>query len=900
MVTLCISEAVFHSYHPSTLQALCAQQLPQIGAGEENKNLKDEPEFKEMVASLKDFEESVDGLLTTKEETTESLNILTEAVEERIKVKVSGVALLMAGLSFLTFGPALLLHVAEALDLNTPAALLVSIVGALGLYEAGLLLFYIAKVIGFPGEMLLAVFAVGDHFAGSFGESVVEALVFAIAVSLAGVITSGAFALPVAGAPIVFGFGALCAALVVLFLTGLPSRSEAGAFGACAAGALGVAAVDLATDAFIVGALGVFACAVLVYILQAAIWQSAEHHLASTFGTFLAYAAASFMTVGLALSVVTAHSFVWLYVGEQAGVFAFSSVGAILVGAAGRFGYSVAEAPVLYTTGALVVSVLGLSTIGALVVFTVVALLMGTLGLFISGTHNSTVRRVIVACTVSIVVIGAYGQLAAEALNGFEAQATFVYRSGPPILSAVGAALSVGGIVVTVCMFCTNDKPSLHFQLNAFQWANNFAQEQLNKIETLHEHLTQLMEYLVKKYPFMSNEQIWTQINKEKNASHASGSQPDHVRKVGADSKQKAGSSSFKTEAGSQHLGKGHILTYEGFTKTRAALNVLILPSEDTQQTLHCTAEEEFFVISTSKLCKAAKLLKQLVRDAEQRWEKLTKLMNAKTQLKKLSLQSKWGLCPAVTHKGNNKHLITVTLGEARILQAPGSDVSLSIPPNSPGIYCLAIYTDMTRFLPFIPNEECIIAPVVEVVHVKLQSDTSDCAPQRVCKLTIPHCRVGKVSGDTLQVRRFALELCALEHTAQNRPPIPGPDQASSGMMSPTESTSLVGESITFELSSFSHGTCFPGTFEVDNDVIKLYTTDFSVFTCTSGEHECDAEILISIFGKLKSYPEEGSTTVDVKAFFLSELYKIKDVMLVSYLRVSAKCSADVTHTRRT
>ncbi len=195
--------------------------------------------------------------------------------------------------------------------------------------------------------------------------------------------------------------------------------------------------------------------------------------------------------------------------------------------------------------------------------------------------------------------------------------------------------------------------------------------------------------------------------------------------------------------------------------------------------------------------------------------------------------------CPAVTHKNHKRLFCTVSLGEPRVLQPPDSDVSLSIPQGVPGVYIMTVHTDITNFLSSIPEDECIVAPVVEVVSVRSGEGNLQNTPNVVYIINVPHCRSAKVLAKSLNIRRFGLQ------------------EAS--------------------------GTNLAGTCEVGDLFLRFKTTQFSVFVCTSGEHSCDAEILVSIFGKLNPFPDEGLTTVDVKAFLLSELYKINDVMHVSF-----------------
>ncbi len=207
-----------------------------------------------------------------------------------------------------------------------------------------------------------------------------------------------------------------------------------------------------------------------------------------------------------------------------------------------------------------------------------------------------------------------------------------------------------------------------------------------------------------------------------------------------------------------------------------------------------------------------------------------------------------WGPCPVATHRNYQRMICTVSLGESRILQHPDSNVSLSIPQGSPGVYAMRVHTDVTNFLHLIATDECIVAPVVEVVSAK-DTVPADAAREEVYTLKVPQCRSGILSEQTLKVQHIGSQHTSFQPAA------------------PSQSSNHV-----------------PGTFKVDENYITIYTTKFSKFVCTSGEHTCDAEILISVFGKLNPTLQEkpNVTTVNMKAFLLSELYKIKDIMQVS------------------
>lgn len=270
---------------------------------------------------------------------------------------------------------------------------------------------------------------------------------------------------------------------------------------------------------------------------------------------------------------------------------------------------------------------------------------------------------------------------------------------------------------------------------------------------------------------------------------------------------------------------------------TCVALEALRLPS-DLEQLARSGVE----LLSQANAGKNVRpsALEKFGKSVEQQLNEVKQLCRKWAIVRKPSQISSWGDCPATTQKNYKKLITTVSLGESITLQAPDSDVSLSIPEYSPGIYTMAVHTDVTEFLTIIPDDECVVSPVVEVIRVQRQKKRYKLA----YVLKVPHCLKGTSAGKSMQVRRHG------------------------------------SKSQSFELAS-DHSPD-SGEFNVEAGFVEIYTSNFSKFTCTSKEHSCDAQILVSIFGKLRAYPEEITTTVNVKVFLLSQLYLIREVMQVS------------------
>ena len=97
------------------------------------------------------------------------------------------------------------------------------------------------------------------------------------------------------------------------------------------------------------------------------------------------------------------------------------------------------------------------------------------------------------------------------------------------------------------------------------------------------------------------------------------------------------------------------------------------------------------------------------------------------------------------------RNIATVSQGEARILQDDDSDVSLEIPKRSNGVFVLRVHTDLTRFKELVPQEECIIGPMVEVENLKPCEERESEEIGFVVK--IPHCIKKKKDWDRIKVR---------------------------------------------------------------------------------------------------------------------------------------------------
>ena len=102
-------------------------------------------------------------------------------------------------------------------------------------------------------------------------------------------------------------------------------------------------------------------------------------------------------------------------------------------------------------------------------------------------------------------------------------------------------------------------------------------------------------------------------------------------------------------------------------------------------------------------------------------------------------------LCPMTTTRKGRRYLATVVRSEATSLQGDKSDVKLDIKKGCPKrAYLMEVRTDLSNFGSFIPDDECFISPVVEVLA---PAETSTCI------LRIPHCLHDEDDRSKVKVR---------------------------------------------------------------------------------------------------------------------------------------------------
>ena len=90
--------------------------------------------------------------------------------------------------------------------------------------------------------------------------------------------------------------------------------------------------------------------------------------------------------------------------------------------------------------------------------------------------------------------------------------------------------------------------------------------------------------------------------------------------------------------------------------------------------------------------------------------------------------------CPMTTTRKGRRYLAAVAKGEATSLQGDKSDVKLEIKEGCPKrAYLMEVRTDLSNFGSIIPDNECFISPIVEIL-APAETKTSTYV------LRIPHC----------------------------------------------------------------------------------------------------------------------------------------------------------------
>ena len=205
------------------------------------------------------------------------------------------------------------------------------------------------------------------------------------------------------------------------------------------------------------------------------------------------------------------------------------------------------------------------------------------------------------------------------------------------------------------------------------------------------------------------------------------------------------------------------------------------------------------------------------------------------------------------TTKKGRRYIATVAKGEATSLQGNNSDVQLEIKEGCPKrAYLMEVRTDLATFESIIPDNECFISPIVEVL-APAETGTSSYT------LRIPHCLEEDDNKRGVKVRMI--------HENRNPAVVEVPKGKAGGLY-----------------------------YDIDDRFIELHTTHFCQVICTICQtpYHCRSRISSFWFAKFDTQEQKYSTPekcsilqhdVEIRPYFggvLHTMVDFKEVILVT------------------
>ena len=175
-------------------------------------------------------------------------------------------------------------------------------------------------------------------------------------------------------------------------------------------------------------------------------------------------------------------------------------------------------------------------------------------------------------------------------------------------------------------------------------------------------------------------------------------------------------------------------------------------------------------------------------------------------------------------------------------LRGENSEVALTIPEGSTGVYMTRESTNFTSYLSHIPNKECIISPLVEAVCLNHYNIVN-----KMFLLQIPHSVEKPQDFHFIRVRQFSSE--GLE---PNSPLKIQPDSPEEG-------------------------------FWVEQNCIKIQTRSFSKFICSICKKICSSKMKVFLLGAFRRR-RNGTPSAHILACMTSYLHKMTEVRKVRAL----------------
>ena len=198
--------------------------------------------------------------------------------------------------------------------------------------------------------------------------------------------------------------------------------------------------------------------------------------------------------------------------------------------------------------------------------------------------------------------------------------------------------------------------------------------------------------------------------------------------------------------------------------------------------------------------------------------------------------------------EGDVFYAVVIRAFSMRETQLPRTNISLELPDNFNGCVLMQVLTyDPTFRDKLIPEEECFISPVVQVKCLSFIKQYTG-----LFTLHIPHCLPSSKLESTILVRQWKTEDNFHDLTRINKDELDLDDKC----------------------------------FTVHDDHISMYTRSFSKFTCTVCENLCEPQEHVFICGELSPFCLENLTTVKVKCYLCSYLYKLTEFQQVMVVLV--------------
>ena len=200
--------------------------------------------------------------------------------------------------------------------------------------------------------------------------------------------------------------------------------------------------------------------------------------------------------------------------------------------------------------------------------------------------------------------------------------------------------------------------------------------------------------------------------------------------------------------------------------------------------------------------------------------------------------------CPISMNKNWRQYIATVSRGEARILQAFGSDVSLETQESADGVFMVLVHTENSGVI--VKTSECFIGPQTEMAYIPFRRTVPRCRHT----VTFPHCIRDEKLLEHIRVKQGNI---------QKEPEF---------------------QEMKRKKTSSNDNDCY----EVTEKSVIVHAIRFKQYVLTLSKPACYRSLYIYAFGHLEPMLENDITTVKLSVFLCSNLYAIEDYKQVKNL----------------